>query len=192
VISVVIPTVDGRQEHYERCFNAYCNTLEPWPGSPLEGEYEIQTVANRETCGIAWQIGADRSIGEYLHFTADDLEPHRGWAEAAVAAISEGFIPMPTIYGPDGSVEPLGAATAGCTRIPFCSSEMWEAIGPMLPIHYYTDNYFSIRAMRAGIELREVPEYAFTHHWAEARRGAGMSQQERMLHDRREFERAIA
>jgi hypothetical protein len=179
VISVVCPTVDGREAHYTRCLNAYSHTV----GDVLEW----LPCFNLRTCGIGWQMGADAATGDFLHFTADDLEPHPGWAEAAMRAARDDIIPMPTIYGPSGGIEPLGPATQGCTRIPFCTMEQWKKIGPMIPLHYYTDNWFSERARQAGYLLREVPEYAFTHHWAQPARGAGMSQSERMVHDHQRF-----
>ena len=178
-ISVVVPTVDGREAHFKRCFEAYKATT---PGM------DWIAFKNLDTCGLGWQAGAEIFTGDYLHFTADDLEPHPGWAEAAMAAADQGIIPMPTIYAPDGSVEPLGPATVGCTRIPFCTREQWDKIGPMIPLHYYTDNWFSERARQAGLRLQEVPAFAFTHHWAQPARGAGMSQHERMVHDHQMFQ----
>ena len=185
MISIVIPTVTGREENYRTGFKAYIDTTKHL------GDIEILTYANRETCGIAWQEGAEKFIGDYLHFTADDLIPHDGWADAAMKAADDGIIPMPTIYGPSGAIEELGPATVGCTRIPFCTREQWEKIGPMIPAHYYTDNYFSERAKRAGYLLQEVPEYAFTHTWAQPGRGAGMKQQDRMVHDERLYGEAL-
>jgi hypothetical protein len=178
VISVVVPTVSGRFAHFQRCIAGYQQTTP---------ELDLIVFRDRPTCGIAWQEGAEVFEGDYLHFTADDLEPHPGWAEAAMRAADDGIIPMPTIYNPSGGLEPLGSLTQGCTRIPFCTREQWDAIGPMIPTHYYTDNWFSLRARQAGLLLREVPEFAFTHHWAQAHRGAGMSQQERMFRDEAAF-----
>jgi hypothetical protein len=37
-----------------------------------------------------------------------------------------------------------------------------------------------------------MPNYAFTHHWAQPGRGAGMTEGERMLHDQAIFSAAIA
>lgn len=180
MISVVCPTVAGREDHFQRCYTAYRETQ-------VALRQQWIPIVDLPTCGLAWQRGASMADGEYLHFTADDLVPHAGWAEAAMEAADAGIIPMPTIYGPDGDLEPLGPATEGCTRIPFCTYKQWLKIGPMIPLHYYTDNWFSFRAREAGLQLAEVPGYAFTHNWAQAARGAGMSQQERMVHDREKY-----
>lgn len=183
MISVVIPTVTGREEHLERCVRAYEErTLRP---------PEIIVIRNAPTCGVAWQEGAERATGTYIHFTADDLEPHPAWANSALVAVAMGYLPAPRILRPDGTLESCGrweveqetGDPTPMTRIPFMSREQWKLIGPMLPIHYYTDNWISFKGALAGIETRVYRDYQFTHHWAEAGRGAGMSQEDRMRHD---------
>jgi len=176
VISIIIPTVDGREAHYERCVNAYENRT--------EDEFEIITIRNRTTCGIAWQDGAELAKGLYIHFTADDLEPCLEWDTPAREVADAGYLPAPTIFTRDTGIEErIGITPDGFfTRIPFCTREQWEKIGPMIPIHYFTDNYFSWRGQQAGIETVLAPTYAFKHHWAEPRRGAGMGPN-RINHD---------
>jgi hypothetical protein len=164
MISVIVPTIDGREAHLSRCVAAYEATMRE-----LE-DTEILVVRNQPACGVAWQIGASRAARPYLHLTADDLVPHSGWWQAAVRAVDHGVIPAPLILGPSGAVEEVGPETTGCTRIPFCSREQWNRIGPMIPLHYYTDNWFSFKARQAGYSIADVPEYACTHHWAEAGR----------------------
>lgn len=176
-ISVVCPTIKGREDHYDRCKQSYLKNT-------LHANIEWIPVHDRETCGIAWQDGASVATGDYLHLTADDLECHSGWDYAAMESADDGIIPMPTIYRPTGEIDPLGSETAGCTRIPFCTMSQWSFIGPMIPIHYYTDNYFSVRAKAGGLLLQEVPRYKFTHHWAQHGRGAGMPESDRMVWDR--------
>jgi hypothetical protein len=181
-ISIVVPTVEGREDHLERCLDAYTHRS--------NSAIELIVIKDEATCGIAWQKGAEQATGEYLHFTADDLEPALAWDLRARHAAQDGIIPMPLIVGPDNHVEPLGPNTQGCTRIPFCTMEQWDVgIGPMIPLHYYTDNWFSKRAAQAGLLLREVRGYTFKHHWAQPARGAGMSQMDRMIHDEQEFHR---
>jgi hypothetical protein len=164
MISVVLPTIDGREDHLARSRAAYEATLRGVT------DVEILVIRNQPACGIAWQLGAERATQPYLHFTADDLVPHEGWWQAAVATADRGDVPAPLVRGPDGGVEELGPETLGCTRIPFCSREQWQRIGPMVPLHYYTDNWFSFRALRAGLRIADVPAYAFTHNWAQAGR----------------------
>ena len=184
LISVVIPTVQGREEHLERCVDAYEHRT--------NAQIETIIVRDEPTCGIAWQKGSELAGGYFLHFTADDLEPALGWDVRARRAAEDGIIPMPTIWnGVSGTLEPLGPNTTGCTRIPFCTMKQWEQIGPMIPLHYYTDNWFSHKAIQAGLLLRETHGYSFRHHWAMSARGAGMSQSERMVYDEHEFGRYL-
>lgn len=182
-ISIVVPTVDGREDHLRRCLDAYEHRSNAY--------IELIVIENEPTCGIAWQKGAEQASGHFLHFTADDLEPAFAWDLHARHAANDGIIPMPRIYGPDKRIEPLGPSTQGCTRIPFCTMAQWEQIGPMIPLHYYTDNWFSHKAQQAGLMLREKMGYTFMHHWAQPARGAGMTQSERMIHDEAAFQRYL-
>jgi hypothetical protein len=181
-ISIIVPTVDGREDHLERCLDAYKATTE---------DYEIIVYRNRPACGIAWQEGAEVFKGDYLHFTADDLEPHEGWAEAAMRSADDDIIPLDTLYNQHGVLDPLGPLTQGCSRVPFCTRAQWEKIGPMIPLHYYTDNWFSHKAKQAGYLIRETSGYTFTHHWAMPHRGAGMNPQARMIYDEQMFHQYV-
>jgi hypothetical protein len=192
VISVVIPTVAGREQHLERCVRAYEErTLRP---------PEIIVIENRPTCGIAWQEGAEKATGAYIHFSADDLEPHPGWDKAAMVAVAMGWLPAPRILRPDGSLESCGRweeeqdteDVTEMTRIPFMSRQQWKLIGPMIDTHYYTDNWISFKGRLAAIETRVHRHYLFTHHWAQEGRGAGMTQDQRMLHDQAIYEQECA
>lgn len=191
-ISIVIPTVDGREEHYARCQQAYIDRT-PW-------SIEIITVRNENSCGDAWQKGADAATGEYLHFTADDLEPLDGWADIALGAAERNELPAPRLLEPNGSLyaypwgNPPDGTPVAMSVIPFFHRDLWSKIGPMLPDHhYYTDNWVSWRAERAGLKVTyQGSAYAFVHHWAQAKRGAGMSSEARMNHDRWRYEAAVA
>ncbi len=71
MISVVIPTVTGREDFFERCVYAYeHNTANP---------IELIIYKDLPTCGRGWIKGAEDATGDYVHFTADDLEPALGW-----------------------------------------------------------------------------------------------------------------
>ena len=184
MITIIVPTVTGREDYYERCVNAYENNT--------EDESEIITIKDRPTCGLAWQDGvelADRDT-HYIHFTADDLEPCIGWDHHARAVADAGNLPAPLIFTQDtGFEEKLGITPDGFfSRIPFCTREQWEEIGPMIPLHYFTDNWFSWRGRQVGYEIVLAEGYAFKHHWAMAVRGAGMPPHERMSFDAAEYE----
>jgi hypothetical protein len=171
MISVIVPTVRGREEHLERCVRAYGErTLRP---------PEIIVIENKPTCGIAWQEGAEKATGAYIHFSADDLEPHPGWDKAAMVAGR---------WEEEQDTEDV----TEMTRIPFMSREQWKLIGPMIDTHYYTDNWISFKGRLAAIETRVHRHYLFTHHWAQEGRGAGMTQDQRMLHDQAIYEQECA
>jgi hypothetical protein len=189
-ISVIVPTVEGRLAHLERCLNAYHATT--------ARRLEILILADYPTCGIAWQKGAERATGRYIHFTADDLEPLEGWSDVAIETVEAGMLPAPLIYqrglgmscGERWSPEPPPDWTPmRVTGVPFMSMDQWEKIGPMIPLHYATDNYVSYRGRLAGIDTVARPEYAFIHHIATEGRGAGMTEGERQQHDRLAYER---
>lgn len=191
VITVVIPTVDGREEHFERAWRSY--TL------LAEDSYELDLIIERNhaTCGLAWQAGLGRrSIhSQYVHLTADDIEPWSGWHAPAIAAADQGFLPAPQVYDPSGypqSHPEPGKVAPDWTEVhmsalPFASAEQAEKIVPLMTGHYFTDDFFSWRGNRAGYPCRLRTGYAFTHFWAQHRRGAGMSMDGRMKHDENLF-----
>lgn len=191
-VSVVIPTVTGREQSLARCQAAYLATVPTWL------QLELLVELDRPTCGEAWARGAERATGDYLHFTADDLEPHPGWWEPAIAAADGSVLPAPVVYWPDGRVQSDEGiedwAPAAMTRVPFCSRRQWRWLAPVgfwEGAHYYTDNAFSLHGRRAGCEIRVRTGYAFTHRMASVGRGAGMSEQERMEHDGAKWRRYL-
>jgi hypothetical protein len=187
VISVIVPTVQGREDFLARCELAY---------AAHTTDYELIVVTDEATCGLAWNIGAAQAAGDYIHFSADDLEPHDGWWQAAKAVADDGFLPAPRILNTDGSLQSCGdwereqetGTWTPFSRIPFLTRGQWERFGPSLPIHYYTDNWFSARGRGQGTETVVHRGYLFTHHLAAHKRGAGMSWQDRMAADHRLFE----
>lgn len=191
MISIVVPTIAGREEHLERCVRAYAATTP---------SHQLIVVHDRATCGIAWQAGAELANSDYLHFSADDLEPLPGWWEAATARADQGLLPAPRITRPDATLESCGdwgvemddGVVPEMTRIPFMSRLQWGHIGPMIALHYYTDNWVSFKGRLYGIETAVTRDYAFVHHHATVGRGAGMTEEQRMATDRRAFEDAKA
>lgn len=186
MISVVIPTIDGREELFEQCVRDYQELSPP--------DTEIIVVKNMPNCGSAWQKGADSAHGDYLHLTADDIEPLEGWWEAALLAWEYGAVPAARVFRPDGGLESAvrwetpgadGAAAFLC-QIPFCSMDTWRAhIGPMIPTQYYSDNWFTDKAEAAGYRCRLKHGYDFVHHRPRYLR---QGEQEQMLHDRSQYE----
>lgn len=93
-ISIVIPTVEGREEYLERCCFAYEHTLEGH-------EAEFIIIKDKPTCGIAWQQGAEAASGDFLHFTADDLVPYPGWLGKMLEVVqTRGGVPVALVVVP--------------------------------------------------------------------------------------------
>jgi len=165
-LSIVIPTVDGREKSFSRCMAAYADTI------PMGVETQYLIFDNRPTCGIAWNEGIAKANGDYIHLSADDLEPLPGWYEAAVAKCEAGFIPSPRILKPDGSLESCGwdalehadGEITPFSRIPFAPREWFERMGPMLETHYMNDYYFGDLARSVGIQSIIARDYLFIHH----------------------------
>src|SRR4051812_13904481 len=155
MISVIVPTIAGREEYLNECKASYAAHTE---------DYELIVLADRPTCGLAWVQGAEMARGDYLHFSADDLQPHSGWAEAAIEVTSRGFLPAPRIVNTDGSLQSCGGeeawereqptgARAGFSRIPFLSRDQWDGIRPLVrpvlgDLHYFSDNAISHAARK--------------------------------------------
>lgn len=176
-LAIVIPTVPGREEHLERCLQAYWRTA---PDACVYVEHD------HSSCGEGWIAGAAKAEPfDYLHLTADDLEPHEGWLAPAIEAVDKGYIPAPVITHPGGALESAGLAGfsmyAGpyvdwqpieATTVPFLTAEMWDAIG-MLPIHYCSDLWVSHVGRRHGWETAIRDQMRFTHYTAPAGRNYG-------------------
>lgn len=198
-VSIVIPTVTGREGSLARCIEAYTR-LTP-------GDIEIITVKDEETCGLAWEKGAAQTkvvrTGQgYIHLSADDLEPRGKWWEDSVKMVKLGYLPAPRIMKPGGEelescgdtaspIEYPEGSPAPYTAIPLMSIRQWERVRPIPPIHYYTDNWVSFKGNLNGWPSLVCRRYLFWHHHEVAGRGAGMSEQERMAHDRAEYDRYV-
>jgi hypothetical protein len=199
VISVVVPTIAGREDYLSAAKCAYAAHTD---------DYELIIVEGHPVCGSAWVEGAARSRGDFIHFSADDLRPHEGWAVAARDVVSRGFLPAPRILNDDASVQscggsdgwetehPTGRAT-DFSRIPFLTRELWERIAPavspfLAAAHYYTDNAISVAAQTLGVQTGIHRDYLFTHSLAEPGRGAGMTWGQRMYADEMRFRAWLA
>lgn len=165
-ISVIIPTITGREESLDRAVTAY---KERSSGA----EIEIITVKDYPTWPAGCNAARPRATGEYHHYTADDLEPLDGWVDAMLRCIGEGFIPAPQMWnhvyegvptteqwdGPPGTFCRLA-------RIPTLPKKLVEEMGPWPEaIHYYSDNWVSDKAALLGWRTRVTEGYNFIHHW---------------------------
>lgn len=212
VVTVVIPTVEGREEYLKRCLRGYQERT--------DDRLEI-IVERRDTCGQAWQAGAEQASGDYLHFTADDIVPGEGWLPPLIEAVEQGCVPVPLVVtaapdvlddedmphpwnpltpvsnyferqgGPDVIADWYRAdGLSEYPSVPFCSLGQWREIGPMIASHYGTDKWFGMKAKRVGIPCAVRHGTHFYHYAAHAGR---IPQADGWLHlDRLNFELNIA
>lgn len=170
MLSVVVPTISGREFSLDRALTAYHETL--------KGEdYEVIVIKDAPTWPTACNRGYEKANGDVIHFTADDLEPLPGWHVDALKALAErDELPAPAVYdyspqgrfanaedGPDGALTHF-------TRIPIMTRDQYERIGIWPEIVYYADLWVSEKARTIGIETRLIYSYAFVHHWSQVGR----------------------
>jgi hypothetical protein len=174
VISVIIPTLAERAHRLVRTLEAFReNTV---------GEYETFIITGKRSAGEGWNEGVQQAEGDYFLFGCDDMSPHAGWDVAAVEAVDAGKIPAPVLYGQAGDMQTCGGywgrwlqdweITANTCIVPFCSRDQWQGetgvrppVGPMLNVHYFSDNAFTDRCKEAGLDVVVRRGYAFTHMW---------------------------
>lgn len=193
-ISVVIPTVTGREDWFARCTASY----EKW----AEGNYELElcVAVDEPSCGAGWHKAAEQSTGDYVHLTCDDIEALEGWALPAMEACDKGFLPAPQVYGPNGQPQSLPMVgwvapdwtPVKMTALPFMSREQYDRIKPLCTLHYFSDDFVSARGEWMGIQSRLRTGYAFVHWWAQHKRGAGLpTDAARMQHDQALFNEVL-
>jgi len=165
VISVVIPTISGREESLARTVAAYEETLE-------EVEHELIVIKDESTWPAACNKGYSRSNGRTIHFTADDLVPLPGWhVEALEWLESHDELPAAKVHNFsadgefDNAEDGLDGSLVWFTRVPIMRRDQYERIGSWPEIDYYADMWLSERARILGIESRMFYSYCFVHHW---------------------------
>lgn len=185
MISVVIPTIQGREHWLERAVASYERTMEE--------PFELIILNDHPHTGSAWQEGGERAKGDYVFLSADDIEALPGWWPAAVAKCDEGKIPAPLIYNSDRTVQSCGASwlqlepddtETGFTRLPFLSKQQFDAIQPMLPCHYFTDNWVSWRGRVLGYPTFTTHKFRLVHHLAPEGRNEARAADEAHIYKR--------
>lgn len=194
-ISVVIPTIKGREDLLEKTVAAFRAAI---PGPDLQ----IVLVKERLTIGRAWNDGVPSCEGDYLMLAADDIIPAPGFEEAAVQAASADYWPAPRLINPDGSVLATGSMGGGwlmtdcadwapvvSSQFPFMRREVWTEIGPSLEIHYFADDYLAARARSCGL----IPVYREPYRLMHMEGVAGRAEMvNRSMTDRLQFEQALS
>lgn len=168
MLSIIIPTITGREKSLARCWNAYKRTYDD---TVFPVEYVV--VKDRANWPAACNEGFRRSSGKFLHFTSDDLEPlDDWWHEALTHLFDHDELPAPKVYNHtpdeanwDNRVDGPDRGTPHFTRIPLMTRSQYERIGPWPEIDYGADVWLSERGRTLGIETRMFHSYAFVHHW---------------------------
>lgn len=171
-LSVVIPTMTGREESLARCLAAYKAT------SPELTEYVIVKDA------AAWPTACNRGYhlasGDIVQLSADDLEPLPGWWEETLDWLdNHDELPAPVVLnhsadGPwDNAIDGPDKAVPEFTRIPIMRRDQWERIGDWPEVNYVADVWVSKRGRTLGIETRMIHSYRFVHHWEQTGRKDG-------------------
>lgn len=161
-ISIIVPTITGREEWLEKCLQSYADTA---PKS------QVIVIKDEASCGAAWRLGADQADRRYLHFTADDITPNDNWFSQPMGFLDDNIIPAAYVYSPNGDPamcdSPLGAlGTVPNILVPFLTRELVDRGGWFVDFHYGTDDWITYKARDRGYEVKRCPLYAFTHHVA--------------------------
>lgn len=197
-VSIIVPTVRGRGD-------AFRAVLDAWHAEAAAAEVDAEYVAPRDypTVGEAWSAGANLTTSDVLVFAIDDAIPHQGALSAGLDAVARGVIPSPRLLFADGTLEACGTMGGG-QLMPECatgtpcraagilavSRSAWGAVGPFLPIHYYSDDEWCWRALNVlGLRCEVVRDWRFTHGHHPVRRAAV---QARAQEDARAFAAAAA
>ncbi len=166
VVSIVIPTIKGREHWLEQTLQAFDETTLVI--------YEILVELDHPVCGTAWNAGIQHARGDYVLLAADDLVPLPGWFEAARPVADADMLPSALVVNPDGTTQSCGDWTypvpdgteSSIARVPFATREQMLEIYPILPIHYATDDWFSHRGRLCGWPSVITTGLAFIHHFA--------------------------
>lgn len=184
-LSIVLPTISGREDSLARAIASYEDTL--------DCDYELIIVRDESTWPRACNVGYAESKGDIILFTADDLEAMPGWFDDIPLFLSaRDELPAPRVfdYSPTGkwanAEDGADGALTHFTRIPIMTRSQWERIGTWPEIIYYADLWVSEKARSIGIETRMVHSFSFVHHWS----GVGrVDSQENLDQSRQELAR---
>lgn len=166
LISVVVPTISGREDTFARCVESYERTLDG-------EEFEIVVVKDMKNWPTACNAAYKKTKGDIIHFTADDLEAVDGWHVEAIKSLkARDELPAPRVYDHElnghfhNEVDGVDGQLTRFTRIPICTRDQYERIGIWPDMDYNSDIWFSERGRILGIETRMIYSYTFIHHWS--------------------------
>lgn len=156
-VSVLIPTVSGREPFLELCVSGYLRN------TPTDVDLEFVILRDRPTCGQGWQEAAERASGDYLHFSNDDVIPRAGWLDPLLEATWQNYVGAPWIqhgawggyYGaaPELGQDPGWWPDVDHSAMPFCGRDQFARFSPIIATHYGVDNWIAERIRAAGMRL---------------------------------------
>lgn len=193
-VSVVIPTIPGREDLFEQTVAAYREAQSV--------ELEIIAPKGFASIGEAWAAGAAKATGEFVHLSADDVIPSASAIGAGVRKVSAGVYPSPRVLNADGTLHSCGTMGGGmllpeaptgtpCAASPFPFFRAQHAptlLKDFPPIHYYADDLLGHRARCIGLSVEACREYEFTHLEGTVGRSAVAA---RSMFDRQTFLEAV-
>lgn len=179
MVDLIVPTIKGREDSLSRCLASY-------KANTAEGILNVIIVHDEPTVGHAWEKGMGLSTAPYVALGGDDLEVTSStWAGVCCETVDEGLLPCPVIWRPDGNLESCGGdmnspaclitemqadrTPTNFTVLPFMSREQADAIG-MIPIHYGSDTWVSLRGRQLGYETVVRHGYELRHHQSQVGR----------------------
>ena len=166
MISIVIPTISGREESLERTLKSYVEHTKV--------KYELIVIQNAPTWPDACNLGYEQAKGKVILFGADDLDATKGWHrdvlkffrsndELPAPYITDYVYDAPMMNAEDGA----DGAYTYFTRVPILRRDQYERIGPWPSLVYYADIWVSEKARSIGIRTRMLYSYRFIHHWCQ-------------------------
>lgn len=157
-VSILIPTVRGREDLLRLCVDAYLRNTDH--GGQVDLEFII--LRDRPTCGQGWQQAAERATGNFLHFSNDDIVPQPGWLAPLLEVAEHGHVAAPWIQhgswgGFYGAAPELGQEMdwepVNHSAMPFMSRHAFVRIGPIIATHYGVDNWIAERVRADGRQV---------------------------------------
>lgn len=165
MISVICPTISGREHWLERARQSISDTTP---------DFEWLEYWDLPTCGAGWNVGIIEAKGEYILLYADDLEAHPGWWQAGMEALRRNVIPCARILNADGTLQSCGTfakeapndTPSVVARVPFLTRHMAQQMHPIFENHYMGDHWITWKGKQLGWPTLVVREMVFTHHFA--------------------------
>jgi hypothetical protein len=159
LVSVLIPTLPERAAMLAQVVEGFeADTV----------EVEVLTCEGRSWGGGVNEL-AGGARGGYWLTCCDDTVPLPGWFRNARVMLDGGAMPASRYLDLEGrGLKPEIDEAPHGTPLPWSRSFLWtpglyERLGPMLDLTWWTDIEYSERIVDAGIPIRACEGFSFTH-----------------------------